>query len=121
MNKPQEKEPVKVLFNICVMPQVRTIGLAEQYICFVDTENFAYEWGMLSDIEHQENLGFISNPLVIDLLNQKEIKNITAGPDFILSDTVVREEEVSQLTCFLINSPGQRTKGHFIWEAHPIM
>ena len=90
--------------------------MAEQYICFVDTENYAYEWGLLSDIEHQENPGFVKNPTLINLLNQKEIKNITAGPDFILSDTIVRELEVT----FNLQRTQMR-KERFIWEIPQIM
>ena len=75
--------------------KIRTVGLGEKYICFIDTENFGYEWGLLSDIDHQENSGFIRYPQKINVLNQREFRNITAGPDFILSDTVLREEDLS--------------------------
>jgi hypothetical protein len=54
------------------------------------------------------------------LLNQKEIKNITAGPDFILSDTIIREVEVN-LFEFINNSLALKTKEHSIWETHPTM
>ena len=75
--------------------KVRTMGLGEKYMCIIDTENFGYEWGLLSDVDHQENTGFIRYPQKITVLNQREFRNITAGPAFILSDTVLREEELS--------------------------
>lgn len=75
--------------------KVRTVGLGEKYICIIDTENYGYEWGLLSDIDHQENSGFIRYPQKITVLNQREFRNITAGPDFILSDTLLREDEMS--------------------------
>lgn len=69
--------------------------MGEKYLCFVDTENIGYEWGLLSDVDHQENQGFIRYPQKIEVLNQREFRNITAGPDFILSDTVLRETDLS--------------------------
>lgn len=75
--------------------KIRTVGLGEKYICFIDTEHYGYEWGLLSDIDHQENSGFIRFPRKITVLNQREFRNITAGPDFILSDTILREEDLS--------------------------
>ena len=49
----------------------------------------------MSDINHQENIGFIRYPKKILVLNEREFRNITAGPDFILSNTVIREENLS--------------------------
>lgn len=75
--------------------KIRLIGLAERYACFVDTENYGYEWGLLSDVDHQENAGFVRSPRRIELLAQREFRNITAGPDFVLSDTVLRTGDLS--------------------------
>ena len=87
--------------------KIRLIGMAEKYVCFVDTENYGYEWGLLSEVDHQENAGFVRSPRRIELLAQREFRNITAGPDFVLSDTVLRTGDLSG------HDLGEEDKGTF--------